>query len=96
VNEEELSRLKRRLDYYQVDAPDWVRIIWKNRESFEWFAKNNRQTLLARGALVRLGRDYFIDTGIFTDVAKSILGVTKNHSDAESPSESNLEVSNGI
>lgn len=75
----ELSKLRRKQDYYQNEAPDWIRTIWDRKESFDWFLKNNRQHLTKNGAIVRLGRDYFINTSIFSAVAKSIIGRSESH-----------------
>jgi hypothetical protein len=38
-----------------------VRVFFRNYNSFDWFCKNNRTTLIDAGALVRIGRDYFVD-----------------------------------
>ncbi len=78
--DETLNRLRRKPDYYQHDAPPWVRKIWEKPESFEWFLKNNRQALTESGALIRIGRDYFIDTGLFPDVAARLLGIAETAS----------------
>lgn len=70
-----LVNLRRKADYYHSDAPDWVRSIWPRQESFGWFIKNNRQALVDQDAVVRLGRDYFVDKEKFPVVAGSLLGV---------------------
>ena len=74
MQDQQLSRLRRKLEYYRHDAPDWVRIVWPRPQSFAWFIKNRRGDLEARGALLRLGRDHFIDAGIFPVVAGQLLG----------------------
>lgn len=71
----QLQQLRRKATYYQHDAPVWVRNIWGRLESFDWFIKNNRTVLLERGAVVRLGRDYFINTKAFPKAAGSLLGL---------------------
>ncbi len=58
----DLSKLRRKRDYYTSDSPDWVRIVFRSFESFDWFCKDNRDALLAAGALMRIGRDYFVET----------------------------------
>jgi hypothetical protein len=73
---ENIGNLRRKADYYFHDAPDWVRKIWPRSNSFSWFIKNNRQTLRQQGALVRLGRDYFIDAAAFPAAAQGVLGLT--------------------
>jgi len=73
----ELSKLRRKDDYYQNGAPDWVRTIWDRKESFEWFLKNNRRELVNSHAIVRLGRDYFVHSDRFDGVAKKIIGCGK-------------------
>ena len=70
----ELSKLRRKQDYYEREAPDWIRTIWDRKESFEWFLKNNRHKLIQNHAIIRIGRDYFIHTGYFDSVAKQIIG----------------------
>ncbi|QWD95052.1 hypothetical protein C2759_02630 [Polynucleobacter sp. MG-Unter2-18] len=77
MNDVELSKLRRKDDYYQNGAPDWVRIIWGRKESFEWFLKNNRRELVQSHAIIRLGRDYFVHSGRFDVVAKKIIGCEK-------------------
>ena len=71
----QLSALRRKGDYYKNEAPDWVRIIWNRPESFDWFIKDNRSTLAADGSIIRLGRDWFVNTEVFPESAKRILGV---------------------
>ena len=71
----QLSNLRRKAAYYQHDAPDWVRNVWNRPESFDWFVKNNRAVLLENGAVVKLGRDYFINTKVFPKTAESLLGL---------------------
>ena len=74
MNDVELSKLRRKDDYYQNSAPDWVRTIWDRKESFEWFLKNNRRALIQNQAIIRLGRDYFIHSGRFDAVARQLIG----------------------
>ncbi len=71
-----ISDLRRKRDYYLQDAPDWVRTFWTKPESFNWFIKNNRSELTHQGAILRLGRDYFIDLNQFPHAAKNILGLS--------------------
>jgi hypothetical protein len=71
----QLSRIRRKLDYYFHDAPDWVRVVWPRPESFSWFVKHYRDELRSHGALLRLGRDYFIDIDQFPPAAEKILGL---------------------
>lgn len=70
-----LMNLYRRGDYYTLMAPAWVRNVWPRPESFNWFVKANRAQLVGEGALVRLGRGYFVDAEFFPQVAPRILGV---------------------
>jgi len=71
----DLSSLRRKSDYYANEAPDWVRNIWTRPEGFDWFIKNNRTQLSEAGAIVRLGRDWFVDVEQFPVAATQILGV---------------------
>jgi hypothetical protein len=72
-----LARIRRKPDYYQNEAPAWVRNVWNRPESFNWFIKHRRAELVAAGAVVRLGRDYFVDAVVFPRVAARILGLSK-------------------
>ena len=71
----QLGNLSRKATYYQHDAPDWVRKIWDRPQSFDWFVKNHRDALTQRGAMVKLGRDYFVNTKVFPKTAESLLGL---------------------
>lgn len=71
----QLSALRRKGDYYKNEAPDWVRVIWKRPESFDWFIKDNRAQLASDGAIVKLGRDWYTNCDLFPTAAKRILGV---------------------
>lgn len=70
-----LSLVRRKPDYYRNDAPAWVRNVWPRPESFNHFVKSHRAALLDQGAVVRLGRDQFINTESFPRVAETLLGV---------------------
>lgn len=72
-----LARIRRKPDYYQNDAPDWVRNVWPRPQSFDWFLKHHRDALVDAGALVRLGRDHFVDRVTFPKVAARLLGMNK-------------------
>lgn len=70
-----ISRLRRQDDFYLNEAPAWMRVIWPRLKSFTWFLKNHRSRLKTEGALIRLGRDYFIEADRFAHVALAILGI---------------------
>lgn len=70
-----ISRLRRQDDFYLNEAPAWMRVIWPRLKSFTWFLKNHRSRLKTEGALIRLGRDYFIEADRFAHVASAILGI---------------------
>ena len=70
-----LELLARKRDYYAESAPIWVRKIWSRPEAFDHFIKYNRLRLTSEGALVKLGRDYFVASEKFPIVAAQILGV---------------------
>jgi hypothetical protein len=76
MSSQQLNNLRRKTTYYQHDAPPWVRNVWNRPESFDWFVKNNRVALCEQGALVKLGRDFFVDTQFFPSAAEHILGLT--------------------
>ncbi|MGV0953408.1 MAG: hypothetical protein ACOYBR_03790 [Fluviibacter sp.] len=71
----DLSSLRRKGDYYATEAPDWVRNIWKRPEGFDWFIKNNRTQLSDAGAIVRIGRDWFVDVDQFPMAATKVMGI---------------------
>ncbi len=73
-----LGNLRRKLDYYEVDGPEWIRSIWNKQASFDWFLKCHRKRLIDLGGLHRLGRDYFIDRARFPSAAELILGISSN------------------
>lgn len=72
-----LHNLRRKSIFYRHDAPGWVRNIWDRPESFNWFIKHNREVLVQSGALVKLGRDYFVDVEIFPQAAERVLGIRR-------------------
>lgn len=71
----DLSNLRHKRDYYKHAAPEWVRNVFRNYNSFDWFCKNNRDTLIDAGALFRLGRDQFVDTEKFLDQVIKLRGL---------------------
>ena len=71
----QLSNLRRKADFYEHDAPKWARNIWSRPKSFEWFTKTHRKELIAQGAMLKIGRDYFIDVEKFPAAAIRILGL---------------------
>lgn len=73
-----LEFLSRKRTYYEETAPFWVRKIWSRSEAFDHFVKYNRAKLTSEGALVKIGRDYFVAADKFPFVATEILGLT-NH-----------------
>ena len=70
-----IENLRRKTDYYQHAAPDWVRSVWPRIQSLNHFLKANRDDLVAHGGIARLGRDWFVDIENFPGAAKKILGV---------------------
>lgn len=79
----QLDNLRRKTAFYQHDAPAWVKNFWPRQESFDWFIKHHRDALIEQGALVKLGRDYFIDTAIFPEAASRVLGVEQGEGNCE-------------
>lgn len=70
-----IDALRRKDDYHQHEGPDWVRNIWKRPESLNWFIKANRTKLINAKAIMRLGRDWFINVDLFPKAAQEILGI---------------------
>ena len=71
----DLSNLRRKRDFYTNNSPAWVRIVFRSFTSFNWFCKDNRNALIAAGALFRIGRDYFVDTEIFVNTLIELRGI---------------------
>lgn len=70
-----LELLSRKRTYYEETAPLWVRRIWSRPQAFDHFIKYNRVKLAAEGAIVKVGRDYFVVSDKFPDAATEILGL---------------------
>ena len=70
-----LESLTRKRDYYEEVAPVWVHKIWSRPQAFDHFIKYNKVRLTNDGALVKIGRDYFVATEKFPSVAIEILGL---------------------
>lgn len=68
-----LTALRRAGDFYETDAPNWVRSLWPTRSSFDWFIKSRRAQLVEAGALVKLGSRVCVDTERFKDAAQTVL-----------------------
>jgi hypothetical protein len=71
-----LELLSRKRTYYEEMAPSWVRKIWSRPQAFDHFIKNNRPELVEQGALIKIGRDYFVVSDRFPAVATEILGLS--------------------
>ena len=69
----QIENLRRKADFYEHIAPEWVRTVWPRIESLNHFLKSNRCALLEQGGIARLGRDWFIDCERFPKAAKAIL-----------------------
>ena len=70
-----LELLIRKRDFYNNAAQPWMRNIWSRKEALDHFIKYNRLRLASAGAVVKIGRDYFVDTEKFSSVAIEILGL---------------------
>jgi hypothetical protein len=73
-----LELLTRKRTYYEETAPLWVHKIWSRQQAFDHFVKYNREKLADEGALIKIGRDYFVDSDKFPVVATEILGLVGN------------------
>jgi len=71
-----LDSLTRKRDYYEEAAPLWIRKIWARPQAFEHFIKYNKVRLTKEGALVKIGRDYFVASEKFPNIATEILGLS--------------------
>jgi hypothetical protein len=95
MNFQDLKALCRTSDYYDNHLPDWMRSVWQKPEGFQWFLKNNRRQLVESGALVRLGRDYFVSQEAFEGVAFQLL-TNNSYQPAEPTHNSKASSSNFI
>jgi hypothetical protein len=68
-----LELVVRKRDYYDA-APLWVRNIWSTRNALDHFIKYNRRELTSSGAIVKIGRDYFVEREQFPFVARTLIG----------------------
>jgi hypothetical protein len=71
-----LELIWRKRTYYEEMAPSWVRNIWSRPQAFDHFIRYNRSTLADQGALIKIGRDYFVVSDRFPAVATEILGLS--------------------
>jgi hypothetical protein len=71
-----LELLSRKRFYYEEIAPSWVRKIWSRPEAFDHFLKHHRAKLSGEGAIIKIGRDYFVASDKFPTAATSILGLS--------------------
>ena len=69
----DIEALHRSQSWLANDAPAWCRIIWRTPASFNWFLKDNRKALADGQAIVKLGREWFVNSELFPTVAKTIL-----------------------
>ena len=70
-----LESLTRKRDYYEEAAPLWIRKIWSRPQAFDHFIKYNKVRLTKEGALVKIGRDYFVASEKFPNIVTEILGL---------------------
>lgn len=70
-----IENLRRKRDYYLHDAPSWVRVVFRSYGGFEWFIKDHKPCLLERGAIIKAGRDWLVDTSTFPLVAADLKGL---------------------
>ena len=67
--------IRRRGDYMQFDAPQWLRTRFARGGAIDWFVKVNRDKLLKDGALINLGREGFVVPGAFEQSCAEIFGI---------------------
>lgn len=70
-----IENLRRKTDYYQNVAPEWVRSVWPRIQSLNHFLKAHRDDLVANGGIAQLGRGGIMDVEQFPTVVKQILGI---------------------
>lgn len=69
-----LDRTARKRDFY-LTGPAWVRSTWPTPHSFEWFCRSRREELASKGAMVKLGRDWFVDVQAFPLAVAAVYGI---------------------
>lgn len=69
-----LDRTARKRDFY-LTGPAWVRSVWPTPHSFDWFCRSRRHELASKGAMVKLGRDWFVDVQAFPKAVASVYGL---------------------
>lgn len=75
-----IEALRRKSDFLNTDGPAWVRTVWTRPESFAHFLKTHRDFLAAKGAIAKVGREWFIESEKFPTVARRILGLLEEQS----------------
>lgn len=79
-----LELVTRKREYYDA-APLWVRNVWSTRTALDNFIKYNRHKLASTGAIVKIGRDYFVERERFPFVARAL--IVQDSDESASPSE---------
>jgi hypothetical protein len=72
THELNLSALYRKDPYFDV-MPEWLRRVLHHPGAYGWFIRQNKGQLVSEGALIKLGRDYFVDQDRFPVVAEQII-----------------------
>jgi hypothetical protein len=72
----DLNQLRRKKDYLEHDAPQWVRVIFPRVRSLDWFIKHRREWLREREAIVLLGKEYFVLLGAFEQAVRDYYNLT--------------------
>jgi hypothetical protein len=72
MNTLDLDNLCRKVDYYDR-LPQTYRTFIHSEQSYNWFIKENRSELEKRGAIVKIGRDYFVHLMAFPQAVEEIL-----------------------
>lgn len=69
-----LESLRRKSAYFH-EGPQWVRNRWPRIQSLSWFIKAHKDELTKKGAIVKLGREWFIDIDAFPDEIVAMSGL---------------------
>ena len=70
-----LENLRRKRDYYVHEAPAWIRVVFSSYQGFDWFVKDQKSTLVERGAIIKAGRDWLVDMETFPAVTADLKGL---------------------
>jgi len=70
-----IPNVRRRDDYLKRDCPEWLKGRFYRTGALDWFVKSNKTELEKHGAIIKLGREWFVVPEKFESAAAEIFGV---------------------